>query len=129
MKKLLIILIVLIPSVAYGQQFPFMDGYNVNPFSLSPAFAGIHNGKTIFADYRSDWSGMAEGPTTYQLSYSDKFKNRVGLGGRFIYDKTDIFKQILFMGTYTYEVSIARKHYVTFGLSVGFFQNSIDLDK
>jgi type IX secretion system PorP/SprF family membrane protein len=53
----------------------------------------------------------------------------VGLGGRFIYDKTDIFKQIMLLGTYTYEVQFAEKHFINFGLSAGFYMNSIDLGK
>lgn len=60
---------------------------------------------------------------------SNIFKNNVGLGGRFIYDKTDIFKQMLLLGTYTYEVRIARAHKVNFGLSAGFYWNSINLEK
>ena len=106
MKKLILILLVSIPIAVFGQQFPFLEGYNVNPFNLSPAYAGLHNPKTVFMDYRSDWTGMTGGPRTYQLSYNDKIK-RVGFGARFIYDKTDIFKQTLILGTYTYEVNIA----------------------
>jgi type IX secretion system PorP/SprF family membrane protein len=128
MKKIILLLIVLIPTVVFGQQFPFMEGYNVNPFSLSPAYAGIHNGKTLFIDYRSDWTGLDGGPRTYQLSYNDKI-GRVGFGGRFIYDKTDIFSQILFLGTYTYQINIAKDNYLNLGLSVGFYRNSIDLSK
>lgn len=130
-----------------AQQFPFMEGYNVNPFGLSPAYAGIHNSKTLFIDYRSDWSGLDGGPTTYRLSYNDRltddnelgrsfisdqkdiFKHKVGFGGRFIYDKTDIFKQTLLLGTYTYEVRVAQGHKINFGLSVGFYRNSIDIGK
>jgi type IX secretion system PorP/SprF family membrane protein len=147
MKRVIIILIVLIPSVLFGQQFPFMEGYNVNPFSLSPAYAGIHNSKTLFIDYRSDWSGIAGAPTTCELSYNDKlpekkklggdfiydqsdiFKNNVGLGGRFIYDKTDIFKQTLLLGTYAYEIRVAKDQKVNFALSAGFYWNSVDLGK
>ena len=129
MKRVLLIMIILIPTVVFGQQFPFMEGYSVNPFSLSPAYAGIHNSKTLFMDYRSDWSGLDGGPTTYQLSYNDKFNDKVGLGARFIYDKTDIFKQTLILGTYTYEVKIAEGHLLNFGLSAGFYRNSIDLEK
>jgi type IX secretion system PorP/SprF family membrane protein len=128
MKKFILILIVLLPMAVYGQQFPFLEGYDVNPFSLSPAYAGIHNGRTLFIDYRSDWTGMEGGPKTYQLSYNDKI-GKVGFGGRLIYDKTDIFQQTLVLGTYTYEVSIAREHFINMGLSVGFFRNSIDLTK
>jgi type IX secretion system PorP/SprF family membrane protein len=129
MRKILFILILLIPSVVSGQQFPVMEGYNVNPLNLSPAYAGIHNKKTLFIDYRSDWSGIEGGPKTCQLSYSDRFKNKVGLGGRFIYDKTDIFKQTLLLGTYTYEVTVAERHTFNFGLSLGLYRNSIDLSK
>jgi type IX secretion system PorP/SprF family membrane protein len=128
MKKIVIILLIFMPAVVFGQQFPFMEGYSVNPFTLSPAYAGLHNGKTLFIDYRSDWSGLDGGPRTYQLSYDDKI-GKVGFGGRFIYDQTDIFKQTLILGTYTYQVNIASKHFINFGLSVGFFRNSIDLAK
>jgi type IX secretion system PorP/SprF family membrane protein len=128
MKKIVIMLLVFIPAIAFGQQFPFMEGYSVEPFILSPACAGIHNSKTLFIDYRADWTGLDGGPRTYQLSYSDKI-GRVGFGGRFIYDKTDIFKQTLILGTYTYEVKIATAHLINFALSVGFFRNSIDLTK
>jgi type IX secretion system PorP/SprF family membrane protein len=147
MKRLLVISILFIPEIVFGQQFPFMEGFNVNPFSLSPAYAGIHNNKTLFMDYRSDWSGLDGGPTTYQLSYNDRFsgkkklggdfiydqsdihKNNVGFGARFIYDKTDIFKQTLLLGTYTYEVRIAKGQLINFALSAGFYRNSIDLEK
>lgn len=121
--------ILLLPVAVYGQQFPFMEGYGINPFSLSPAYAGIHNGKTLFMDYRSDLSGLEGSPTTYELSYSDRLRDKVGLGGRFIYDRTDIFKHTLLLGTYTYEVKIADEHILNFGLSVGFYRNSIDLGK
>jgi type IX secretion system PorP/SprF family membrane protein len=135
------------PIAVFGQQFPFKEGYYSNPFNLSPAYAGIQSNKILFVDYQSDWSGMEGGPTTCQLSYNDKysekkelggdfiydqsdiFKKNIGLGARFIYDKTDIFKQTLLLGTYTYEVRIAKEHKVNFGLSAGFYQSSIDLEK
>ncbi len=129
MKKTILILFLLIPGYLFGQQFPYMDSYSVNPFNFSPAYAGITNKKTLFMDYRSDWSGIEGGPKTYQLSYSDKFKNRVGLGIRFIYDKADIFKQTLLLGTYTYEAKINNEHTLNFGLSAGLYRNLIDLSK
>jgi len=129
MKKAIIIFILFVPFAAFGQQFPFTDGYSVNPFNFSPAFAGLVRSKTLFMDYRSDWSGIDGGPKTYQLSYSRRFKNKVGLGARFIYDKADIFKQTLFIGTYTYEVKIKEEHILNFGLSAGLYRNVIDLSK
>jgi type IX secretion system PorP/SprF family membrane protein len=130
MKKYLhLVFLLLIPTRLYSQQFPFMEGYNMNPFNMSPAFAGIHNPRTLFVDYRADWVGVSGGPVTYQLSYNDRIFEKVGIGARFIYDKTDIFKQTMLLGTYTYEVKILEEHIVNLGLSVGFFRNSIDLAK
>lgn len=129
LKRVPIIIIFLLPALVYGQQFPFMEGYCVNPFTLSPAYAGIHNGKTLFIDYRSDLAGIEGSPKTYQLSYSDRLSSKVGLGGRFIYDRTDIFKHTLILGTYTYEVKIATEHTFNFGLSAGVYRNTIDLGK
>jgi type IX secretion system PorP/SprF family membrane protein len=130
MRKAIIIFFGLISTAGiYGQQFPFMEGYSINTFILSPAYAGIRNTKTLFIDYRSDWSGITGGPVTCQLSYNDKITERVGLGVRFIYDKTDIFKQTLVLGTYTYEVHVAEEQNINFGLSLGFYKNSIDLAK
>jgi type IX secretion system PorP/SprF family membrane protein len=130
MKKLIFLSVLLTTVITVsGQQFPILEGYNLNPYSLSPSYAGLVNRSTVYADYRSDWSGIEGGPKTYQLSYSDRFSERVGLGGKFIYDKTDIFKQTLIMGSYTYTVDIARRHKLTFGLSAGFYKHSMDLGK
>jgi type IX secretion system PorP/SprF family membrane protein len=130
MKKLIYISIMLaIPVGLFAQQFPFMEAYNVNPFSMTPSYAGVKSIKTVFLDYRSDWTGVDGGPVTCQLSYNDRLKGKVGFGGRFIYDKTDIFKQTMLLGTYTYEVTIAEEHFINFGLSAGFYKNSIDLGK
>jgi type IX secretion system PorP/SprF family membrane protein len=130
MKKLIYISIMLaMPVSLFAQQFPFMEAYNINSFNMNPSYAGIKSVRTLFLDYRSDWAGVNGGPVTCQLSYNDKFKTNVGLGGRFIYDKTDIFKQTILLGTYTYEVHFAEEHSVNFGLSAGFYKNSIDLGK
>ncbi len=128
-KSIYISVLLMMTGVLSAQQLPFMEGYNINPYSLSPAFAGIHNINTLFLDYRSDWAGIEGGPTTYQMSYNTNIFKKVGVGGKFIYDKTDIFKQTLLLGTYSYEIRIADKHYINLGLSAGIYKNSIDLAK
>ena len=122
-------MLLLVPGFLYGQQFPYMDSYSINPFNFSPAYAGITRSRTLFMDYRSDWTGIEGGPKTCQLSYSDKFRNRVGLGFRFIYDRADIFRQTLVMGTYSYQVKIFDEHILNFALSAGAYRNLIDLSR
>jgi type IX secretion system PorP/SprF family membrane protein len=140
MKRIIIILTIFLPSVAFAQQFPFIDGYNLNQFILNPAYAGIKNSNTLFMDYRTDLTGFEGGPTTYVLTYnsklktgdngkSDSFLSHVGLGGKFVYDKADIFVQTLMLLTYTYEIKLSDDQKVNFGLSTGLYRNSVDLGK
>jgi type IX secretion system PorP/SprF family membrane protein len=140
MKKIIILFAVFLPSIAFSQQFPYIDGYNVNQFILSPAYAGIYNTNTLFIDYRSDLTGFEGGPTTYAISYNNRlragdnskyanFLSRVGLGGKFVYDKADIFTQTLIIGTYTYEIKLTEDQKINFGISAGLYRNSIDLAK
>lgn len=129
MKKIILLLTVFLSVAASAQQFPSMEGYNINLYSLSSGYTGLYNTKTLFADYRSDWTGMAGGPVTYQLSYNDRIGNNVGLGGKLLYDRTDIFKQIIVLGTYSYDVELKKEHYINFALSAGVYRNSIDIAK
>ncbi len=130
MKKSITITLLLLLSIeAYCQQFPLMEGYNINPYCLSPAYAGVTNPGTLFVDYRSDWSGLSGGPRTYQLTYNDRLFEKVGVGVRFLYDQTDIFKQTYLMGTYRYEVKLTKDHFLNFGLSGGIYRNTVDLAK
>jgi type IX secretion system PorP/SprF family membrane protein len=101
----------------------------MNPFSLSPAYAGLQNADYLFNDYRADWSGVDGGPVTYQMSYNTRLMEKIGVGGRFIFDKSDIFKQTLIMGTYSYEVQVMENHTLNFAISAGFYRNSIDLGR
>lgn len=128
MKKILYISIFALLSAGLSaQQFPILDGYNVDAFRLSPAYSGLFNPNSLLLDARSDWSGISGGPKTYQLSYHGRFFEKVGIGGRFVYDQTDIFKQIMVMGTYSYEVPITESHLLNFAISAGIFTNTIDL--
>jgi type IX secretion system PorP/SprF family membrane protein len=127
MKKLIIISIVILSgAVLYAQQMPISENYFLDKYSLAPSYAGNYNPKFLFMGYRSDWSGMDGGPKTFRLSYSDAYKQNTGFGGRFVYDKAGIFKQVIFMGTYSYKVEIAKNHLLLFGLSAGFYSNTIN---
>ena len=101
----------------------------VNPYQLSPAYAGLGQSRTLFVDHKMDWVGIESSPRTSQLSYHDRIFDKVGVGGKMIFDRTDIFKSTLVMGTYTYQVDITESHLLNFGLSVGLYGNSINLGK
>jgi type IX secretion system PorP/SprF family membrane protein len=128
MKKLIIVIIGFFTGVIVcAQQMPLSENYFLDKYSLSPSYAGNFNTKYLFMGYRSDWSGIAGGPKTLRLSYNDAFMQNAGYGGKFIYDKAGIFKQIIILGTYSYKVKLAENHFIMFGLSAGFYSNTLDL--
>lgn len=128
-RALTILITALLASNLAAQQMPRMGGYNVDPFHLSPAYAGLKNPNSLFLDHRSDFSGIAGGPKTYMLSYHNRIQDKMGVGGRIIFDKTDIFTQLMVMGTYSYEVKITDEHLLNMALSAGLYNNSINLGK
>ena len=128
MKKLIIVIIgIFSGAILCAQQMPLSENYFLDKYSLSPSYAGNFNTKFLFMGYRSDWSGIDGGPKTLRLSYNDAFMQNAGYGGKFIYDVAGIFKQIIILGTYSYRVKLADNHFILFGLSAGFYSNTLDL--
>ena len=103
MKKLIIVIIgISLGVLLNAQQMPLSENYFLDKYSLSPSYAGNFETKYLFMTYRSDWSGIDGGPKTLKLSYNDAFMQNAGFGGKFIYDKAGIFKQVMLLGTYSY---------------------------
>lgn len=128
MKKLIIIIIGIISGAAlYAQQMPLSENYFLDKYSLSPSYAGNFNNKYLFMGYRSDWSGVPGGPQTLKISYNDAYIQNTGYGGKIIIDRAGIFKQFLIMGTYSYKVKLAENHLLMFGLSAGFYSNTLNI--
>lgn len=128
MKKIIIIIIGILSGAAlYAQQMPLSENYFLDKYSLSPSYAGNFNTKYLFMGYRSDWSGIEGGPKTFRLSYNDAFMQNAGYGGKIIYDKAGIFNQLIILGTYSYKVKLVENHFIMFGLSAGFYSNTLNL--
>ena len=128
MKKLLITLIGIISgAILFAQQMPLSENYFLDKYSLAPSYAGNFNNRYLFMGYRSDWSGVDGGPKTFRLSYNDHLMQNAGYGGKFIYDKAGIFKQIIIMGSYSYNIKINDDQRIMFGISAGFYSNTLNL--
>lgn len=130
MKKIFILLWA-VPFAANAQQLPLTESYLIDPFVLSSAYAGVHNTRTLLANYRSDWTGVTGGPKTFRLSYHQNFPkiSNVSLGVKVISDQTDIFHQNYLMTSYAYSLKTGENQSLNFGLSFGLYRNSIRFDK
>jgi len=127
MKKLITALIsILFHGVTIAQQMPVSENYFMDKYALSSSYAGHFNPGSFFTSFRSDWTGIAGGPKTLRLSYSNIFMKNAAYGGKIIYDKAGIFDQLYVMGTYSYSLRIADEHKVLLALSAGIYHNKIN---
>jgi type IX secretion system PorP/SprF family membrane protein len=105
---------------------PVSENYFTDKYSLSSSYAGHINPGSFFTSFRSDWTGIAGGPKTLRLSYSDTFMKNAAFGGKVIFDKAGIFDQLYVMGTYSYSLTIVDEHKVLLALSAGIYHNKIN---
>jgi len=120
------ICLVLVASCLYAQQLPLTESYFVDKYSLSSAYAGNSENKSLFVNYRRDWSGVSTGPRTLRLSYHDELGLNAGLGGKIILDKFGVFQSFYGMATYSYRIRLVENQFLFFGFSAGMHQNSIN---
>ncbi len=131
MKNILKILIVLLfvnGAQVMGQQLPLTSQYLVNPYLLSPAFAGYNENSKVFLTYRKEWGDITGSPRTAFINAYFPVSARVWMGGEIISDQTDISKIFSAQLSYTYHLPIGANHQIYFSLWGGMFQNSINLN-
>jgi type IX secretion system PorP/SprF family membrane protein len=125
-KSITAVISILFHGVTIAQQMPVSESYFMDKYALSSSYAGHFNPGSFFTSFRSDWTGIAGGPKTLRLSYSDMLMTNAAYGGKIIYDKAGIFDQLYVMGTYSYSLRIAGEHRVLLALSAGIYHNKIN---
>jgi type IX secretion system PorP/SprF family membrane protein len=125
-KSITALIIILFHGVILAQQMPVSENYFMDKYALSSSYAGHFNPGSVFTSFRSDWTGIKDGPKTLRLSYSDMLMTNAAWGGKIIYDKAGIFDQLYVMGTYSYSLKIVEEHKLLLALSAGIYQNRIN---
>jgi type IX secretion system PorP/SprF family membrane protein len=89
-----------------AQQLPYFSQYMFNPYLLNPAAAGIKTDMPIVLGYRSQWSGLVNAPTTFNLSAHTPFTSNVGLGGMVYNDNVGPTSQSNLQFSYAYHLKV-----------------------
>ena len=129
MKKLSILVLVLISSLAYAQQDPINSQYMSNPLAVNPSYAGIHNVTNFNLNTRFQWSSLQGSPTTYTFTGNTSIVNgKVGLGLMVLNDQIGISNNTEVQVSYAYKIS-DRTNTFSFGLQTGFVSYASDLEQ
>ncbi|MFZ0280305.1 MAG: type IX secretion system membrane protein PorP/SprF [Bacteroidales bacterium] len=147
-------LLILSFGIAEAQQVPMYSQYIMNGFLVNPSFAGRDGYTTVNLTVREQWSGLAQAPSTYALSFQTRVLNnsyiskstavkkrlvkptrggRVGAGGYVFSDNNGIMRRTGIQAAYAYHIPMGNAvgdepSDLAFGLALIAYQYSINTD-
>ena len=155
MKRLLILGIIGLSGLSFGQQLPQYSQYQRNQYMVNPGAAGMYDFVDITLGGRAQWLGFTDAPKTsylYGSSVLSRTKVRynpalrvsrgpirnpkVGtgklkhaIGGNVVADQYGAFRQLKFSGTYAIHLPVSRDYNLSLGTSIGISNHSFLSDK
>ena len=128
MKKLILILFALvIAQEISAQQDPQYTQYMYNMNVINPAYAGISEGLSIGALYRSQWVGLDGGPETFTFNIHSPVGKQLALGLSVISDKIGPVEETNAYVDVSYTIPVGMETRLAFGVKGGFTFHNIGL--
>lgn len=127
---LLGLMLIFFAFTANAQQLPLTGLYYDNHFLVNPAAAGEHGHLVGLLNHRRQWVGLEGAPVTNVLALNTPLRNKnSAIGLNITSDRANIFQRLSGGITYSQRFNFSRKidHYIAFGVSLGFVNNSINL--
>lgn len=125
----MILLLLAFSWEAVAQQFPYTTSYLVNPYALSPTFAGYSGHPEVFINYRKDWTQINGSPQTIRANgFGPVHEDVMWVGGELLMDRMDIASTFKANLSFTYKLQVENEQFVYFGLWGSFYQRSINLN-
>ena len=113
-----------------GQQIAQSNLYNFNLFNLSSSYAGLKEGYEIRLSHFNQWGGIENAPVTNYISAHGAATEKLGIGGRILYDQIGFMDQLSARASFSYIVPLAdADHNIRLGLSAGIYRLSFDFDE
>ena len=121
MKKLILIFFtLLIAQQNHAQQDPQYTQYMYNMNVINPAYAGISEGLSVGALYRSQWVGLDGGPETFTFNIHSPVGNQLALGLSVISDKIGPVEETNAYVDVSYTIPVGMETRLAFGVKGGF---------
>ena len=121
MKKLILLFFtVLIAQQISAQQDPQYTQYMYNMNVINPAYAGISEGLSVGALYRSQWVGLDGGPETFTFNIHSPVGKQLALGLSVISDKIGPVEETNAYVDASYTIPLGMETRLAFGVKGGF---------
>jgi type IX secretion system PorP/SprF family membrane protein len=141
-------------GIAEAQQVPMYSQYIMNGFLINPSFAGRDGYTSVNLTVREQWTGLAQAPSTYALSFQTRIlKNsyiskstivkkklvrptrggKVGVGAYVFNDNNGIMRRTGIQTAYAYNIPLGKtddenSRNIAFGLALIAYQYAINTD-
>jgi len=130
MKKYFFLLLITCLTVpVFAQQVAQYSQYMFNGLYINPAYAGYRGPVNFHTYYRSQWTGMPDGPRTLALAADMRTaSDNVGLGLNLMSDRVGLEKRIYAYANYAYRLRVGwdPEDRLAFGLGLGFIHSGFD---
>ena len=130
MKKILfLVLMAAFAAPVAAQQVAQYSQYMFNALYINPAYAGYRGPMNLHAYYRSQWTGMPDGPRTMALAADMRTaSDNVGLGFNLMSDRVGLEKRIYAYANYAYRLRVGwdPEDRLSFGVGIGVIHSAFD---
>jgi len=128
MKKLIHILVFVgLTFSATAQELNSHYLYEMNWFNVNPAFTGETDGIKAILNPGTQWVGIDGNPSNVMFGLHSKMNKNMAIGGKMVMDKRGIFSNFTGELMYKYKATIAKDHYVSFGITAGIYRTYLNV--
>ncbi len=129
MKKLVNILVFLgLACSATAQELNSHYLYEMNWLNVNPAYTGETDGIKAILNPGTQWLGVDGNPNNFMFGLHTKMNDKMGLGGKIVADKRGVFSSFTGEFNYKYKATIAKGHFLSFGITAGVYRTSLNLN-
>ncbi|MDH5609570.1 MAG: PorP/SprF family type IX secretion system membrane protein [Cyclobacteriaceae bacterium] len=108
-----------ISLTSFSQQNEIYNQFYMNPYLYNPAYAGVEGHSVLFLMYHNQWANIEGAPQLSHVTFHTPLKAGVGVGATAYNLSHSIINKSIGKVSASYLVTIDRKHYLRFGMSVG----------
>ena len=128
-KYLFLILIIALTTPVFAQQVAQYSQYMFNGLYINPAYAGYRGPVNLHTYFRSQWTGMPDGPRTIALAADMRTAgDNVGLGLNIMSDRVGLEKRVYAYANYAYRLRVGAdpENRLAFGIGLGVIHSGFD---
>lgn len=116
-------------SIASAQDQTNFTQFYINPYLYNPSYVGIDGQSALSIIYKKQWMTIEDGPTIANVSLQTPITPRAAFGLSITNDARGLLNNSSVLLTFGYNVALADKSFLRFGISGGGTWNTLDMAK